>query len=93
MFSRGTSSSCGRLPSSREAYTVTSRYNVEGNRICHVITSVNAGALLTVGETICADVLAIDARSQRFKLDGDDEETTIYRILQSQVRCPGSVDA
>jgi hypothetical protein len=91
MFSRGSSTSCGRIPESKEEFLATSRYRVDGKRVCHELTSTNPNSLLKVGEQICADVIEVNSRIQRFKLVGDDKETVVYRIPPTQVRCPGAV--
>jgi hypothetical protein len=88
VFNKGKTDYCGRLPSSGEVVYGSTSYTVRGNRVCHIITSSNDENFLSVGETLCFDVLRIDTERQVFRSVEDNELDTLYRTQAEGVRCP-----
>ena len=88
-FSKGTIASCGRDPATQASIAVKARYEIRGNTGCAVITEASAGFALQPGDRYCVVVLDISAHTQRFRVVGSDEVTTVYRVPRARMRCPG----
>lgn len=90
LFDRGNLRSCGRFPETKQSFVGQSRYNVNGSRVCHVITHSSVPELLKPGEGFCVDVLQIDAKTQTFRDLDTNIDTVVYRVDRKSVKCPGT---
>lgn len=87
-FSRGKSTFCAAIPETGQVLSGTSKYEIRGNRICHVVTAINDESLYEVGERACFIVLDISADEQRFRSVDESKINTMYRVEPTNIRCP-----
>src|SRR5262249_47894965 len=86
-FGEGMVNSCGRFPETTAIFTARATYDVRNSRVCHVVTAASKSFPMAVGDRFCVEVLDIDARTQRFRLESGDV-ATIFRVPREKVRCP-----
>ena len=88
VFDDGMTRSCGQAPGTSIKFFSRTRYTVNGRRVCHRFIESSQPGTVKPGDTFCADVLEIDDKIQRFRLDGAAGDSWIYRVDRSAVRCP-----
>jgi hypothetical protein len=86
--SDGTVKSCALPPGSIRAWTGAARFEVKGTYSCMVVTE-SSDDTMRPGDRLCAEVLEINAVSQRYRFTDSKEEFLLYRRKSSDMKCPG----
>jgi hypothetical protein len=82
----GRSSSCGVLPENKEPYTATTRYKIQGSRVCAVII-MSSNPIIGPGFSFCDEILEIDEHAVRSHMAWFDAFETRFRVPRSQMTC------
>ena len=79
---------CGRTEDDGHAFRGQGEFSVAGQRMCYVVRSASPTFWLPPGARYCTDILAIDARTHRYR-DIDTQQTfTLYRMASGRKTCP-----
>jgi hypothetical protein len=79
---------CGRTDDDPRPFRGGGRYAVEGRSMCYVVDSASANFWLRPGARYCTDIVAIDARTHRYRDLDSGAEFTLYRRPPAARRCP-----
>ena len=86
----GSFEACGRTEDDARPFWGRGRYGVEGRRMCYTVTAASANFWLPAGARYCTDIVALDARSHRYRDIDTGAEFTLHRRPPAQRRCPTS---
>lgn len=79
---------CGRAEGDARPFHGAGRYGVDGRRMCYVVTAASPNFWLPPGARYCTDIVAIDARSHRYRDLDTGAEFVLHRRPLADRRCP-----
>lgn len=79
---------CGKFPGERHSVIARGTHSTRGDTTCFVITQSSNSEQIQVGSQFCSQLLEINSQYQRHRLLNSDEVFTMYRIPESEKRCP-----
>lgn len=79
---------CGRTPDDPKPFFGAGRVSVEGRRMCYVVTAASENFWLPPGARYCTDIVAIDARTHRYRDIDTGAEFTLHRRPAVDKHCP-----
>jgi len=79
---------CGRTDDDLRPFRGSGRFSVQGQRMCYVVEAASGNFWLAPGQRYCTDIVAIDARSHRYRDIDTGAEFTLHRRDNRDKRCP-----
>ena len=84
---------CGRTDDDPRPFSATGEVTVEGPQMCYRVTLASPNFWLRPGQRYCTQILAIDARSHRYRDIDTLAEFTLFRRPLAQRQCPAAGEA
>jgi hypothetical protein len=81
---------CGRQEDELQPFHGEGTVTVEGQRMCYLVTAASDNFWLRPGQRYCTDILAIDARSHRYRDIDTGEQFVLIRRDAASAVCPGA---
>lgn len=84
----GRFSACGRTDDDPRPFRGAGRVEVSGRRMCYGVDTASENFWLRPGQRYCTDIVAIDARTHRYRDIDTGAEFTLFRRDNGERRCP-----
>jgi hypothetical protein len=87
VFSNGSTRSCGQIPDTDVYYLGTTKYKIDGNLLCHVVTTSNQPEHLKIGYRFCTEILDVSDNRLTARDMGSAEVDIAFRVAIEKVTC------
>ena len=85
---QGQVAACGRYANTSQPFTSTGKYDIQGQRVCFVVTQAGDTFTRKAGTRFCSEILAINGQQQRHRDLESGRETVTYKVAASSRQCP-----
>lgn len=79
---------CGRTDDDPRPFRGAGRFEVTGRRMCYTVEAASANFWLKPGQRYCTEIVAIDARTHRYRDIDTGANFTLWRRDNRDKRCP-----